>query len=115
LLSPFLFGKDSGRAKISRMARHHLVFGACTQRRLIQPCPQVEIGFQFFIGYFDANGTYVDDIFAVTARYGLSIHNFGFDFTSSLPWSFLDFWAYQALPISTFDYLYIYTITYLYT
>jgi hypothetical protein len=48
------------------------------------------------MGYFDGNGTYVDDMTSVVARYGLSLRNFGFDFTTSLPWSFLDYWAYQA-------------------
>ncbi len=57
---------------------------------------QVEIVFQFFIGYFDENGGYVDDIVSVVTRYGLSINSFGFDMITSLPWSFLDFWAYQA-------------------
>ena len=57
---------------------------------------QFEILVQFFIGYFDSNGAYVDDIFSAMARYGLSVNNFGFDFVSSLPWSLLDYWAYQA-------------------
>ena len=61
---------------------------------------------QFFIGYFDSNGGYVDDIFSVAARYGLSVQNFGFDFVTSLPWSFLDYWAYQARPARMFWCLY---------
>jgi hypothetical protein len=85
-----LFGKATLRRRIARAAcnpapdselRRHL---------------QIEIVFQFFIGYFDDNGAYVDDIFSVVTRYGLSINSFGFDFITSLPWSFLDYWAYQA-------------------
>ena len=57
---------------------------------------QFEIASQFFIGYFDGNGAYVDDIISVMTRYGLSINSFGFDAFTSIPWSFLDYWAYQA-------------------
>ncbi len=63
---------------------------------------QFEIVTQFFIGYFDGNGAYVDDIFSVVARYGLSVSNFGFDSITSLPWSFLDYWAYQACTIRVY-------------
>ena len=55
---------------------------------------QFEIATQFFIGYFDSNGAYVDDLVSVAARY--FINGFSFDAFTSIPWSFLDYWAYQA-------------------
>jgi hypothetical protein len=72
---------------------------------------QVEVVFQFFIGYFDHNGAYVDNIVSVVVRYGLSINNFGFDFITSLPWSFLDYWAFQARVIYIYIYIYIYILS----
>ena len=64
---------------------------------------QFEIAAQFFIGYFDHDGAYIDNLVLVMSRYGLSFSKFTFDFITSLPWSFLDFLAYQAIL-----YIYIY-------
>lgn len=50
---------------------------------------------QFFIAYYDDNGSYVDDITEVAKRYGLSITSFWFDLATSLPWSYLDLYVYQ--------------------
>ena len=56
---------------------------------------QYEVFCQFFIAYMDANGTYVDDWQKVARRYTLTPSFFFFDIMTSLPWSYLDFWAYQ--------------------
>ena len=57
---------------------------------------QFEVFCQFFIAYYDSNGSYEDNLRAVVARYGLTISCFAFDLTTSFPWSYLDYWAYQA-------------------
>jgi hypothetical protein len=61
------------------------------------PLPQLEVASQFFIAYYDANGTYVDDFASVFSKYCLSIENFCFDTVTSLPWSYLDVLAYMVL------------------
>ena len=59
--------------------------------------PQFEVFCQFFIAYFDPNGTYVDSLRLVARRYFLNISYFSFDVVTSLPWSYLDYWAYLVL------------------
>ncbi len=62
---------------------------------LCYPCLQIEVFCQFFIAYYDSSGTYVDSIALVAKRYTMSITAFWFDITTSLPWSYLDVYAYQ--------------------
>ena len=48
------------------------------------------------MGEFDETGTYVDDFGAVARNYVLSYSGFWFDSITSIPWSYLDLYAYQA-------------------
>ena len=59
-------------------------------------CTQVEVMSQFFTAFYNDNGSYEDRLPVVAARYGLSMTKFGFDLITSLPWSYLDYWAYEA-------------------
>ena len=52
--------------------------------------------YQFLVGEFDETGTYVDDFGAVARNYVLSYSGFWFDSITSIPWSYLDLYAYQA-------------------
>ena len=65
--------------------------------------PQFEVFCQFFIAYFDPNGTYVDSLRLVARRYFLNISYFSFDVVTSLPWSYLDYWAYLVLFLDTWS------------
>jgi hypothetical protein len=58
---------------------------------------QMEVFSQFFIAYYDNNGAYVDDMREVAKRYTMSFSSFWFDLSTSLPWSYLDLYAYQVL------------------
>ncbi len=59
---------------------------------------QIEIALQFFTGSLDISETYCDDISIVAAKYMSSMSGFGFDFLTSLPWSFNDLYAYEVNP-----------------
>ena len=61
---------------------------------------QFEVFCQFFIAYYDENGTYEDNLLTVMARYGLTISCFAFDLVTSFPWSYLDYWAYEARSVT---------------
>ena len=54
---------------------------------------------QFVIGVFDKNGVYVDDFGTVARKYLLTATSFTFDFVTSLPWSYMDIYSYQASPV----------------
>ena len=62
------------------------------------PC-QFEVFCQFVIGVFDKNGVYVDDFGTVARKYLLTATSFTFDFVTSLPWSYMDIYSYQASPV----------------
>jgi hypothetical protein len=54
---------------------------------------QFEVVCQFFIAYYDENGTYVDNMSTVARQYVGQINAFWFDLGTSLPWSYLDLYA----------------------
>jgi hypothetical protein len=56
---------------------------------------QAEIIVQFCTGSLDISETYCDDFRYVATKYLSSFGGFWFDFTTSLPWSFNDLYAYQ--------------------
>jgi hypothetical protein len=58
---------------------------------------QFEVFCQFFIGYVDPDGKYVDDLSVVAKKYFSNPSSFGFDFATSLPWSFVDIGDYKVL------------------
>ena len=51
---------------------------------------------KFFIGYFEKNEQYVDDISIVAYTVLTSPSGFWFDLFTSVPWSYFDVMAYQA-------------------
>ena len=52
------------------------------------------------MAFYDQNGKFVDDLRTVSLRYVSSVNSFWFDLVTSLPWSYLDLYAYQVtLPI----------------
>jgi hypothetical protein len=58
---------------------------------------QVEIVLQFLTGYVDISETYCDDFRSIGAKYLSSPSGFCFDFVTSLPWSFNDYFTYKVL------------------
>jgi hypothetical protein len=56
---------------------------------------QFEVFVQFFIGVYDSSDKYCDNPFLVASRYLTSPRGFGFDFVTSLPWSYIDLNSYQ--------------------
>jgi hypothetical protein len=63
---------------------------------------QFEVFCQFFIGSFDQNGAYVDTFGVIAKQYLLSPSSFGFDFATSLPWSYTDLYTYKVSDTRTF-------------
>lgn len=61
---------------------------------------QFEIFCQFFIGYYDKNGAYVDEMGLVARKYCKSFTAFWFDIITSLPWTYLDYIALLVLMFS---------------
>ena len=55
----------------------------------------MEIVVQFCTGSLDVSETYCDNFRLIAAKYVSSIGGFGFDFVTSIPWSFNDLYAYQ--------------------
>ncbi len=56
---------------------------------------QFEVFCQFFIGRYNKSGGYVDEIKVVARKYLMTPTSFGFDFVTSLPWSYMDIYSYN--------------------
>jgi hypothetical protein len=56
---------------------------------------KLEILLQFVTGSMDISETYCDNFKVIAFKYISSMSGFWFDFTTSLPWSFNDLYAYQ--------------------
>ncbi len=68
---------------------------ACDAVETVHAMLQFEVFVQFFIGFYDNSEKYCDNPFLVASRYLTSPRGFGFDFITSLPWSYIDLNSYQ--------------------
>jgi hypothetical protein len=59
----------------------------------------VEAFTQFFIGAFDTDMTYIDDLRRIVRRNLLSLSGFWFDCVTSIPWSYVDVSFYLVMII----------------
>ncbi len=57
--------------------------------------PQIEVVLHFFIGFYDSADKYIDDIRTIVLKSLMALGGFWFDCITSLPWSFMDLYAYQ--------------------
>ena len=76
---------------------HFSLYPDSWRNNLLAVLAQFETIFQFFVGFYDDQGSYVDEIQLVFLRQVREPTRFLFDITTSIPWSYLDYFSYQVL------------------
>jgi hypothetical protein len=51
----------------------------------------------FFVGFYDNGEKYIDDVKKIFYKSLMALGGFWFDCVTSLPWSFMDLYAYKVL------------------